>query len=248
MDYGCSETEQLQYEYGQLEEQIERLEREKAKLAKVEIRDGEVVIPKGEVERIKAEARAREKRRQEAEKQSKEAGVDPKYCIDRIEIIKCAIQMAYNGAVALCVDFCHKGAVSTRYGEVAYIHDKEFGILVERPFPDEITIAYCDVVKIKRWKGDSSSDETEQLQPLKRYWLFSGRDYENLGGMADFYDRYNFVEIAQVAWETEGHFRGHDWAHILDSLTGDIVTEGRQEGRYDTRGLDYKTKIKWTEV
>ena len=89
--------------------------------------------------------------------------------------------------------------------------------------------------------------QTHKIKPLKRYWLFSGRDYENLGGMADFYDRYNLIEIAEVAWNTERRFHGHDWAHILDSKTGEIVAEGCQVGRYDNRGFKGHTQTKWTE-
>jgi len=81
---------------------------------------------------------------------------------------------------------------------------------------------------------------------LKRYWLFSGRDYEALGGMADFYDRYNIIGVAQTAWDTESRFCGHDWAHILDSQTGEIVKNGQHIGRYDNRGTKGKTKTKWT--
>ena len=84
-------------------------------------------------------------------------------------------------------------------------------------------------------KHPTRKDKKTKIK-LKRYWLFSGRDYECLGGMADFYDRYNILGIAQTAWDTDSYFQGHDWAHILDSHSGDIVAQGRR-GKGQTKWL-----------
>ncbi len=66
---------------------------------------------------------------------------------------------------------------------------------------------------------------------MKRFLLFAGDDYYPSGGWGDFVGSYDSVEEAIPDAYSE-------WAHIVDTATGDVVREG-------TRPRNRRTHTEW---
>ena len=58
---------------------------------------------------------------------------------------------------------------------------------------------------------------------MKRYLLFSGRDYYPRGGWRDFQGAYEFVGLACAGVPKLPSYDAHEWAHVVDTETAVVV-------------------------
>lgn len=58
---------------------------------------------------------------------------------------------------------------------------------------------------------------------MKRYLLFTGRVYESMGGMNDLHESYDTPEEAETEGRRLTTDPQHEWAHVADITTGQIV-------------------------
>ena len=121
---------------------------------------------------------------------------------------------------------------------VVYIDDKRIGETIirigglERQGKSQApTFSNCDIFITETgllMNGYSSFKERREMSHLKNYLVFTGTEYESLGGWGDFKESFDNREEAKKFAEKLVKDEGDDWGQVIfigDDIGEELVTE-----------------------